>query len=456
MEKVKTIGKDFSLKQLALFSLPSILNELVISILYTIDDGFFISRYVGNNALAAFGVLSPLFMFHMASGSLFGGIAVSCSKKMGEKKDEEARRDFTTLVLYALIYGIIIGAIEYIFCDQIIYLLGATDILFPYAKDFLKIGALYNPLIMVAHVFMRFYVPAGKPHMELLNTVLNMSFNLFFDWYFVVYLLVGMKGTAYANFIAFVVQVIFGLIFYSRKNCEMRFGKPDLRNIGLLSLAFKYGLPSFISNMSVSIGTLISNYVILFYGNETFLAAYNIVMNISFAFISAFFGLFASIGPLLSYTMGERNKERLLKLFKQTIVLTSLLVVVSVVLFVTGGNMLANVFIREDTNNIRELLHYGMNIMPYSFLFFGFNVGARMCFASLGNQRSSTFLTIVQEVILSNLCIVLLPVMFGIRGVWYSFLISNILTLFVVVFVVYMNRDNYGYGKEGLALLVDR
>ena len=62
MDETKTIGKDYSLLQLAKFALPAVLNELVINLLYTIDDGLFISRYIGSNAMAAFSVLFPLFM----------------------------------------------------------------------------------------------------------------------------------------------------------------------------------------------------------------------------------------------------------------------------------------------------------------------------------------------------------------------------------------------------------
>ena len=86
MENTKTIGKDYTLKSLAMFCLPAILNELVINLLYTIDDGLFLSRYVGPNALAAFSVLFPLFMIHNSPSILLGGVSSLASHKMGEGK----------------------------------------------------------------------------------------------------------------------------------------------------------------------------------------------------------------------------------------------------------------------------------------------------------------------------------------------------------------------------------
>ena len=79
-----------------------------------------------------------------------------------------------------------------------------------------------------------------------------------------------------------------------------------------------------------------------------------------------------------------------------------------------------------------------------------------MSLTSLGNIKSSTFITILQEVLFSNLTVVLLPLLFGVKGVWFSFLAGNVLTLIFTIIVVYLNRDNYGYGRNGIALMVER
>lgn len=452
MDKTKTIGKDYNIIQLAKFCLPAILNELIINLLYTIDDGLFISRYVGQNALAAFSILMPLFMIHNSPATLLGGVSILASRKMGEGRDKEARRDFTSIVIFIFVLGIFIGLFERVFINQILNLLGATEEIFPYARDFMKIGALYVPLTLVSNIFMRFYVPAGKPKLELLATILNVSFNIFFDWYFVVYKGVGMVGTAYSNLIATIMMTLLGLFFYSSKSCEIGFDKPTKEIIPLIKESSQYGISSFLSNMSVAISTLVSNYAILHWGSEAYLAAFSIVNNIQFIFMSCSFGLFGTTGPIISYAVGERNKEKLLKTFKQLIILSTALSVITVILFLAFGPLVADLFIAESARDSKDIINYGLMIAPYSFLFFSYNVGARMTFAALGNHKSSAALTFLQEVVFSNLTIVLLPILFGIKGVWFSFLLSNILTLVITIVVVYINRDNYGYGKTKQAL----
>ena len=454
MDQTKTIGKDYNLWQLAKFCIPAVLNELVINLLYTIDDGLFISRYVGPNALAAFSVLMPLFMIHNSPANLLGGVSILASRKMGEGKSEEARGDFTAIVLLVLGIGVITGLAERIFLNPLLHLLGATDIIFPHARDFAKIGALYVPLTLVSNIFMRFYVPAGKPKMELLATILNVSTNIFFDWYFVVYKGVGMVGAGYANLIATVIMVTIGLLFFSSKNCEIRFAKPSKNIWKLAKESCKYGISSFMSNASVAISSLVSNYALLHWGSEKYLAAFTIVNNITFVFMGCYFGLFGTVSPIISYAVGEKNIDKLNKTFKQTVILTTGLSVLMVISFLLFGDNVADLFIAESARDSTDIIHFGMSIAPYTFLFFGYNVGTHILFAAVGNHRISAILTLLQEVVFSNITIVLLPILFGIKGVWFSFLLTNILMMFVTVTAIYLNRDNYGYGPTKTALLI--
>ena len=119
-KETKTIGKDYTLPELIRFAIPAILNEFIFNLLYTLDDGLFITRYVGTTAESAFSIIFPVFMMHNAISSLLSGVAVLVARKMGEKKDEEASSDFTSIVLFSLLVGLILSLFEYSFKDQIL------------------------------------------------------------------------------------------------------------------------------------------------------------------------------------------------------------------------------------------------------------------------------------------------------------------------------------------------
>ncbi|MBQ1482237.1 MAG: hypothetical protein IIZ28_01565 [Erysipelotrichaceae bacterium] len=455
-KETKTIGKDYSLIGLIRFALPAILNEFIFNLLYTVDDGLFITRYVGTTAESAFSIIFPVFMLHNAVSSLLSGTAVSVARKMGEKKDEEAKSDFTLIVMFALGVGLLFSAIEFLFKEQILTLLGCNEAIYPYAKSFLSVNCYYAFLGIWGSVMVRFYVSAGSPKMELFSTIMNVGSNLLFDWYFVVYKGVGMVGAAYANLIANSIQALIALIFYSGKKCEVGFIRPFTKLKDVLKEGCRYGLPAFFSSLSVGVGGLIANYAILHFGDESYLAAYTIVNNISFTFMAGYFGLFSATGPMLSYAMGEKNVEKLRRLYRQTVIATTLLVIVSIGLFFLFADPIAVLFTGKAAADIKDLIVYGLRISPYGFLFFGYNIAARMSFSALGNFRSSTFITVMQEIVFSNLTIIVLPLLFGVKGIWFAFLSGNVLTLFVSILVIYVNRDNYGYGKSGLALLVEK
>ena len=443
MSEIKTIGKDYSTGELLKFAAPSVTNEIVISLLYTLDDGLFISRYIGHDALAAFSIGSPLFMLNFAIVNLLGGSAILVSRKFGEKKEAEARKNFTTVVVAILLIGILMAIVERTFLKQILHLLGATEILYPYAWQFNSIGTLYIPLTLVSGIFSRFYVTAGKPQVGLLNTILNVGTNVFFDWYFVVYRQVGMVGAAYANLIAVCVQMVIGLIFYSSKSSELRFARPDLTDTSTLKRSMRLGIPSFITNASVGLGTLVQNHVILYWGNEEYLAAYSIVNNIAFTFMGGFFGLFGTTGPLVSYAVGEKNLPKLQKLFGQSFAVTTVLSFLTVGLFLTGGRMLVKLFVSSAEQSMIGILNYGMRIMPYSFLLFGYNIAARSTLANLQQTRYSGLLTTLHEVVFNNLTLVLLPLLFGLDSIWFSFLLTNVIMLVITVIVILRLKPEY-------------
>ena len=233
MSETKTIGRNFTTPQLIRFVMSPVLTQFALSLLSTLDDGLFLSRYAGQNALAAFSIAFPIFLIIGALGELFCGISIVCSTKMGAGNSEEANRDFTTVVLTALITGLCLSVILKLNEDVIIRALGATDILFPYIKDFMSIAGWYLPLMLITNLFSRFYVPAGKPQFNMLTLLMSSFCNFFFDWLFIARLQWGMRGAAFANLIGHLTLTIFGLLFYSSRIAEIGFSRPHRNNISI-------------------------------------------------------------------------------------------------------------------------------------------------------------------------------------------------------------------------------
>ena len=122
------IGQDFTLTQLLAFAAPAILQSLFSQLFKSLDDGLFVSRYVGEHALASISLLGPANAIIMGFSNLFSiGATTLSAQKMGEGKQEEAKRIFTRVAIIAAVVGTAIALIMNIFCDPILRFLGAED-----------------------------------------------------------------------------------------------------------------------------------------------------------------------------------------------------------------------------------------------------------------------------------------------------------------------------------------
>ncbi len=444
MNQTNTIGKDYTTRELIRFAAPPVLAQFSMSLLSTLDDGLFISRFVGTNALAAFSIAMPIFMFFMAISELFNGASVLCSTKMGEKKIEEARSHFTTIVILSGAFGCIVSLIGRIFLDQLIVFLGGTEILFPYVKAFLSIGVWFIPLILINHVFARFYVPAGNSRMSLYVTLVNAFCNFFFDWLFIVQLRLGMTGSAYANLIANIIVFIIGIIFFSRKSSEIHFTKPDTDFFSTLWQSAKFGFPPFLTNVAVAVNSFIANQVLLHVGGEESVSAYTIINNIQFMFMSSLWGLTGAVTPIVSYAFGEKNNAKIRKILKQIVILTTGLIGIIILFYFLGKTPLLWLYLKSDASEaVRQMASHGLTIAPMGFLFFGYNVLAIDTLLALHQKKYSTILSILENVICANLTMLTLPYLFGIPGVWFAFPVGEILTFAGTLFFALRIRKLY-------------
>lgn len=444
MSTENTIGRDFSTLELARFASAPVFTYMASSLLMTLDDGLFLSRYVGTNALAAFTLAFPIFMLLGAVCDLLNGVSVLCATLMGEGRNDEARASFTSMTLVLLGFSILVSIFMIFNMDMVIRLLGTTDLLFPYVKDFFSVAVWYIPLMMLSSLFSRFYVPAGKPQYSMITTVLSTFCNFFFDYVFIVRLDYGMVGAAYANLIANAAVVVFGLIFYSGKTCEIGFSRPRRDIIPLLKTCCKFGLPTFMTSIALAVNGFIANQVLLDIGGEPSVSAYTITNNIQFIFINAIFGFSSAVCPVVSYAFGEKNNAKIRKTIRQIITLTTWLSIFIIVACMSSRGILLNLYLKQDADvAVRTMARFGLTVAPLSFVTLGYNILAIDVFLALNDHKTSTILTLLENMLFANLSIIVLPHLFGINGVWFALAVGEFLTFIFVIFFVLHNRQHY-------------
>ena len=456
MENVNTIGKDFTLGQLAKFVAPPVITRLVVSVFQTLDDSLFISRYCGQNALAAFSVMLPWFMLVDAIGMLCSAVSTRCSILMGKKENDRAKKDFSAMVVIIFGLGLCITLFLSFFRDKLLTILGETEALRPYAETYINVSRFYAPFSLSTYVLGSFYVIAGKPKCSMYTSIIQTFCNIFFDWVFIVKLNTGIVGAAYANFIGFACVWLFGIIFFSSNKREIHFVKPDFKLKPLFKDVIKLGRTQVITSLSISLNTYITNNVQLALAGEELVAAFTIVNNVQFMFMNSMFGLIGSICPIISYAYGEKNAKKLRKTLKQAMILVLALVTIIALVYFFGRETIINLYLNEEASNvIREMARYGMKVAPLSFYFFGFNVLTQEFFNSVANAKVSSTLTIIENIIFSNITVLLMPQLLGLNSIWYIFAVTEVCTFFFSMSCLEKNKDRYGFGKEKIATFIN-
>ena len=454
MENEKLIGKDYSLVQLLKMASSPMLTQMMLSLLSSLDDSLFISRYLGADALASFSIGSPVIMTLNAICMLVAGASTLCSAKMGEKRTEEARRNFTSMAIFCIVFGIAVSVLLYFFIDPILRLCGATDNMLPYCRQFWDVMLWNYPLMLLTTLFSAFYVPAGKPSYNMVTTLIQSFCNFFFDWIFIVKLGMGLNGTAFANIIGCAALTVFGLVFFSGKKCEIGFSKVENMDhfFPVLKEVIRIGLPGMLTSLMLAVNSVVINYVLLNVSGEIAVSANSIVNSTQFIFMSAFFGLSRVSTPLESYAYGARDTKKIKKLIYQFAYINVIVAVAIMGLYFVGKNPLESLYFGENSSEeLREMVNYGLTVAPAAFLFFGLNIWAQDLFTSMQNSRNATLLSSFENILMSNVTVLILPEIFGVNGFWWTFPATEIITFAFTIIIVIRNANIYGYGKSGKA-----
>lgn len=443
-QKKNRLAQDFHIRTLLKFTAPTVIM-LVFMSMYQMVDGAFVSRFVGENALSALNIVYPVPSIIVAFSIMLatGGSAI-IAKNMGEGKMKEARENFSFIIAVGLVLGVAFTAFGLLFMKPLLHLLGATPTLYAYCHDYLLILTISAPLAVFQMLFQNFFVTAGKPHLGLIMTILGGVSNIVLDYVFIAVFQWGVSGAAFATAIGYSIPAIFGLcyFFFCRK-ATLYLVKPVFRGRVLLHSCTN-GSSEMVNNLAVSITTFLFNTLMLKYAGESGVAAITIVLYAQFLMTSVFMGFSSGIAPVVSFNFGSRNHKQLQKVFRNSmyIVLT-----VSVLVFLLAefcSDPIIRVFVQPDSS-VFQLTKHGFAIFSFSFLFTGVNIFASALFTAFSNGVVSAILSFLRTFVFLVACLLLLPLLWRVDGVWLAVPAAELLALCVSVFYLIKLRKVYHY-----------
>lgn len=439
----QSIGQKFSPFSLLKFAFPSMVMMVFMSC-YTIIDGIFISRFLGDNALSSVNIVFPIVNILLAVGIMLatGGSAI-VAKKMGEGRAAEAREDFSLIVATGLAASFVILILTLLFLEPACLLLGANENLLAHSKAYLGTVMCFAPACMLQSLFQCFYVTAGKPHIGLFLIITGGITNAILDYVFLAPLGFGIEGAALATGIGQLVPAVFGLIYFFVIKRDLYFTKFPFR-LKTLGAASLNGASEMVSNLANAIVTYLFNIIMMRLVGPSGVAAITIILYAQFLFNALYMGFSMGIAPVFSYHYGAAGHTELKNVYKIScwfVVLSSLLI--------TGISYLSSewivrIFVSAETETY-ALAVGGFILFSLSFLFSGFNIFSSALFTSLSDGKTSAIISFVRTFGCILISLLTLPALFGINGVWLAIPAAEFLTMFLSVFYHRSKKQIYHY-----------
>lgn len=438
------LSDHFTYKKLLKYAIPSIIMVVVTS-LYSVIDGFFVSNFAGKTSFAAINLIMPVLMIAGAVGFMMGtGGGALIAKSLGEQNKEKANQIFSMVVYCSVIAGILIAIIGIIFLKPIAVLLGGKGELLENAVRYGKIVLIAMPAFILQFEFQCLFATANKPVLGLVITVMAGLTNAILDALFIAVFRWGLNGAAAATDIGQCVGGILPVIYFLRKNGSLlRLGKMYFCGKELFQVCVN-GFSEMLSNISTSVVSMLFNLQLLKYIGENGVAAYGVLMYVGVIFSATFIGYSVGVAPVISYHFGAKNVGELKSLKKKCLFIISIFSVAMFTFSLLLANPLAYAFVGYDQTLIQLTAHAFMIYAP-SFLFNGFTIFISSLFTALNDGLVSAAVSFVRTLVFQVATVLLLPLLIGIDGIWWSFAVAEVLALAVSFSLLQVFKKKYDY-----------
>lgn len=439
------LSDHFNTRRLLRFTLPSIIMMVFTSI-YGVVDGFFVSNFAGKTPFAAVNFIMPVLMILGCPGFMFGtGGSALIAKLLGEKREQKANAVFTMLVVCAAALGVLLAVLGIVLLPAIAALLGAEGELLRNCVLYGRIVLLATPFYLLQYEFQCLFATAQKPKLGLYVTVAAGMCNMALDALFVGVFRWGLAGAAAATAFSQLVGGAVPLVYFAKRRPGSLLYFTEFRFDGqALAKACANGSSELMSNISMSIVSMLYNTQLMRWAGEDGVSAYGVLMYVSMIFMAIFIGYCVGSSPIVSYHYGAENRAELQGLRKRSL---GIIAVTALFMFAAGelaGRPLATLFVGYD-EELLDMTAHAFAIFSCSFLLSGFSIFGSSFFTALGDGLTSALISFLRTLVFQVAAVLIFPLIWGLDGIWLSIVAAEVMSVLVTVFFLLVKRRKYGY-----------
>lgn len=438
------LSDHFDCKRLLRFTFPSIIMMVFTSI-YGVVDGFFVSNYAGKTPFAAVNFIFPVLIILGCPGFMLGtGGSALIAKTMGEGDKKRANQIFSLLIYVGAAAGVVLGAVGIALLPSVAVLLGAEGRLLADCVTYGRIILLAGPFFMLQMEFQCLFATAEKPKLGLTVTVAAGVTNMVLDWLLVGVFRWGLVGAAAATAVSQAVGGVIPLIYFARENSSLlRLTRCPFDGAVLLKTCAN-GSSELMSNISMSVVSMLYNGQLMAKAGEDGVAAYGVLMYVSMVFQAIFIGYAVGTAPVVGYHHGAGNRGELKGLLRRSVLLIGGFSAAMCLAGETLGRPLSVIFVGYDPD-LLDMTAHAFAIFSVAFLFSGFAIFGSSFFTALNDGLTSALISFLRTLVFQCAAVIIFPILWGLDGIWWSIVAAEVMAVAVTLAFLIGKRKKYGY-----------
>lgn len=408
-------------------AIPSMIT-MAFGALYSIADGLFVGRFIGQDALAAINLIMPVLTIVFAFSNMIAtGSSVHIAILLGEQKQEEASQVFSFSVKIILLLSCVLGIFGYCFARPLIQLLspGATEQAISCSIQYLRVYAAFAPFLLIFFATDNYLRVCGKEKLSMWIGITTQFLNIVLDLVLIAVLGLGVRAAAFASCISMALGSAATLFLFSGKKMDLYYTAPHLSRRKFLRILAN-GSSEFFSNISMSVMSIVLNLFLLKYGGTTAVAAFSVVMYVDSIVGMLIFGLCDALQPAISYCYGAGLTEKVKAIFKRILLGAVSLSLLSMLFMMFAGGFVAPIFIKPGDTELLAISITAMKLFSISYLVGWIDMCFSSFFTALERPVRSFMVSFFGTLLFPILFLFVLSELWGLNGVWLMPTIAGI------------------------------
>lgn len=423
-----------------IISLPVVFSMLV-TLIYNMVDTFFVAGTQNADLVAGVSQCTPLFTLMLALGDIFGlGGSSIISRLFGQKDDATAKNVSGFCFYAAIISGLIVTGLMFLFQTPILNMLGATSDTVKYASQYYFFIAWGAPLIILSLTPSNIIRTEGLALQSMIASVAGSLVNIALDPLFIFTFKMGAGGAALATVLGYVLSDVLLIYYILKKSTKLTVSVRHVKIKRQLALSvFLIGIPASLTNLMQSYNMAVINRHLIDYGSKA-VAAMGIALKVNMIIMMIMVGFAFGAQPLIGYSYGAGDSRRLQRIIRfDLLVEVGFSALAAIFIIIVAPHLIG--FFMDDS----AVVAYGTGMLRWLTLttpFCGIVLVLTTCFLSMGKAIPSFVLSISRQGVIFTVVILITAACFGYEGIICAQPVADVLTAAVGIVMYAAARKN--------------